>query len=108
MIKWHQPQQKKDNAMIVPIVQIPKSIADGLSIYKPLFPRCETYTHIEQYCTGLVVLEKPSIQRMADCIVDGPSQSALNKAITCSPWSEEEMNHKRLESIVPFHQTGNT
>jgi len=48
--------------MIVPIVKIPKAIADGLSIYRNLFPRSETYRHIEEYCTGLVVLDKPSVK----------------------------------------------
>jgi len=94
--------------MIVPIVKIPAAIANGLSIYRSLFPRSETYRHIEEYCTGLVVLDKPSIKRMSECLVNGPSQSSLNKAITSSPWSEEEVNHKRLESIAPFHQTGFT
>lgn len=94
--------------MIVPIVKIPTSIANGLLIYRSLFPRSETYQHIQQYCTGLVVLEKPSIARMADCFVDGPSQSSLNKAITTAPWSEQAVNHKRLESIVPHHQNGLT
>jgi len=94
--------------MIVPIVKIPAAIADGLSIYRNLFPRSETYRHIEEYCTGLVVLDKPSVKRMSQCLVNGPCQSSLNKAITSSPWSEVAVNHKRLESIVPFHQTGFT
>ena len=94
--------------MIVPIVKIPATIADGLHIYRNLFPRSETYRHIEEYCTGLVVLAKPSIKRMSECLVNGPSQSSLNKAITSSPWSFVAVNHKRLESIVPFHQTGFT
>ena len=94
--------------MIVPIVKIPKAIADGLSIYRNLFPRSETYRHIEEYCTGLVVLDKPSVKRMSQCLVNGPCQSSLNKAITSSPWSEKAVNHKRLESIVPFHQNGFT
>lgn len=94
--------------MILPIVKIPKSIAQGLAIYRPLFPRRESYEHIQQYCTGLVVLERPSIQRLSQCLVEGPSQSALNKAITESPWSAEAMNQKRLQSITPFHHNGVT
>ena len=94
--------------MIIPIVKIPASIADGLSIYRNLFPRSETYHHIEQYCTGLVVLEKPSIQRMSECLVNGPCQSSLNKAITLSPWSQQAVNQKRVESITPYHQAGFT
>jgi hypothetical protein len=47
--------------MLVPIVAIPPSIERGLAPYRDLFPRIETYQHIKEYCTGLVVLEKPSI-----------------------------------------------
>ena len=94
--------------MIIPIVKIPASIADGLSIYRNLFPRRETYEHIQQYCTGLVVLDKPSILRMSQCLVNGPCQSSLNKAITSSPWSEPAVNDRRIESVAPYHQTGLT
>jgi hypothetical protein len=72
--------------MIVPIVAIPPSIEIGLAPYRDLFPRLETYQHIKEYCTGLVVLEKPSINRLAACLVDGPAQSSINKALTRSPY----------------------
>ena len=92
--------------MIIPIVKIPASIAEGLSIYTDLFGRSETIDHIHQYCTGLVVLEKPSIKRMSQCLVNGPCQSSLNKAITTSPWSEQAVHQRRIESIAPYHQRG--
>jgi hypothetical protein len=92
--------------MIIPIVSIPASIAEGLSSYEDLFPRSETFQHIGEYCTGMVVLQKPSIQRMSHCFVDGPSQSSLNKAITCSPWSAERVNDRRIELIHQHHQQG--
>lgn len=94
--------------MIVPIVSIPPSIANGLADYRDLFPRCETYQHIQEYCTGMVMLERPSIQRMSQCFVDGPSQSSLNKSITSSPWSEKAVEQRHLESIVPHHHNGFT
>jgi len=94
--------------MIIPIVSIPPSIANGLKHYKDLFPRSETFQHIQEYCTGMVVLDKPSIKRIAQCLVDGPCQSSLNKSITASPWSEESVNHKRLESIQQYHNNGFT
>ena len=90
--------------MLVPIVAIPPSIERGLAPYRDLFPRIETYQHIKEYCTGLVVLEKPSINRLAACLVDGPAQSSINKALTQSPWSGEAVNQRRLESIQPHHQ----
>jgi len=94
--------------MIVPIVSIPSSIANGLAEYKDLFPRCETYQHIQEYCTGMVLLEKPSIQRISQCFVEGPSQSSLNKSITTSPWSEEAVKQRHLDSIQSHHQNGFT
>ena len=92
--------------MIIPIVSIPSSIVEGLSFYEDLFPRRETLEHIQQYCTGMVVLEKPSILRMSHCFVDGPSQSSLNKAITVSPWSCESVTKRRHELIRHHHQNG--
>ena len=90
--------------MLVPIVAIGASIEIGLAPYRDLFPRIETYQHIKEYCTGLVVLEKPSINRLAACLVDSPAQSSINKALTQSPWSGEAVNQRRLESIRRHHQ----
>jgi hypothetical protein len=90
--------------MVVPIVSIPASIEAGLAPYRDLFPRSETYQHIKEYCTGLVVLEKPSIHRLAACLVDGPAQSSINKALTRSPWSGEAVNQRRLEQIQKPHR----
>ena len=109
MLKCHFSRLKTwGSVMIVPIVLIPSTIADGLRIYRNLFPRSETYRHIEEYCTGLVVLDKPSIQRMSQCLVNGSCQSSLNKAITSSPWSEQAVNQRRIESIAPYHHPGFT
>jgi hypothetical protein len=94
--------------MILPIVSIPPSIATGLAGYRDLFPRSETFEHIQQYCTGLVVLERPSIQRMSQCFVEGPCQSSLNKTITVSPWSKEEVSQRQQELIESHHQRGMT
>ena len=90
--------------MLVPIVAIPPSIEIGLAPYRDLFPRIETYQHIKEYCTGLVVLEKPSINRLARCLVAGPVQSSINKALRQSPWSGEVVNQRRLERIQRHHQ----
>lgn len=94
--------------MIVPIVSIPASIANGLAGYKDLFPRSETFQHIQEYCTGMIVLDRPSIQRMSQCFVDGPCQSSLNKAITSSPWSGVSVNQRRLDLVSRYHQNGFT
>jgi hypothetical protein len=94
--------------MIIPIVSVPPSISSGLEEYKDLFPRSETFQHIQEYCTGMVLLEKPSIQRTSQCFVDGPCQSSLNKAITASPWSGASVNQRRLGSIRQYHQNGFT
>lgn len=51
----------------MPIVAIPPSIEMGLAPYRDLFARLETYQPIKEYCTGVVVLEKPSINRRAAC-----------------------------------------
>jgi hypothetical protein len=90
--------------MVVPIVAIPPSIEIGLAPYRDLFPRSETYQHIMEYCTGLVILDKPSINRLAGCLVGGPVQSSINKAITRSPWSGEAVNERRLEQIQKHHR----
>ena len=89
---------------MIPIVAIPPSIELGLAPYRDLFPRIETYQHIKEYCTGLVVLEEPSINRLAACLVDGPAQSSINKALTRSPWSGDAVNERRLERIKPYHR----
>jgi SRSO17 transposase len=94
--------------MIVPMVSIPPSIANGLEDYRDLFPRSETFQHIQEYYTGMIVLDKPSIQRMSQCFVNGSCQSSLNKAITSSPWTGPSVNQRRLDLIRPYHQNGFT
>ena len=91
--------------MLIPIVSIPESIEEGLRHYRELFSRRESYEHIKEYCTGMVVLEKPSINRLAQCLVGGPSQSSINKAITMSSWSREGVNEKRIGLIKVYHKS---
>lgn len=38
---------------------------------------------------------------MAECLVDGPDQSCINKTLTQSPWLEGAFNQRRLELIAP-------
>jgi SRSO17 transposase len=102
-VKYYDPERGVKSLM-VPIVSIPARIEAGLAPYRDLFPRSETYQHIKEYCTGLVVLEKPSIDRLAACLIDGPAQSSINKALTRSPWSGEAVNQRRLERIQKHHR----
>ncbi len=90
--------------MIIPITDIPRSIQDGFAPYRDLFPRNETFQHVLEYATGLVVLPQPSIRRLAECLVDGPDQSCINKTLTQSPWLEETFNQRRLELIAPHYR----
>ena len=87
--------------MVIPIPAIPESIVEGLAAYRDLFSREGSFRHIMEYATGLVILEKPSIRRLAECLVEGPAQSSIPKALTQSPWSEEKMNTRGLEGITP-------
>jgi SRSO17 transposase len=90
--------------MVVPIVAIPPSIEIGLAPYRDLFPRIETYQHIKESCTGRGVLEKPSINRLAACLVEGPAQSSIHKALRRSPWSGDAVHERRLEQIQKPHR----
>ena len=82
----------------------PTRIEIGLTPYRDLFPWIETYHHIKEYCTGRVVLEKPSINRLAACLVEGPAQSSINKALRRSPWSGDAVNERWLERIPKHHR----
>ena len=87
--------------MIIPIVSIPPSIANGLKHYKDLFPRSETFQHIQEYCTGMVVLDKPSIKRISQCFVDGPCQSSLNKSITALIFLSSKDTLSSMSRVTP-------
>src|SRR5919201_4006201 len=93
--------------MVVPIVSIPASIEAGLAPYRDLFPRSETYQHIKEYCTGLVVLEKPSINRLA-VIYDNPDRQG--KPIYCFTrqltWNATKIVQVRCHrwDIEPLHE----
>lgn len=90
--------------MIIPITEIPPSIVDGLRPYRDLFPRVETFVHLMEYATGLVVLEKPSIRRLSECLIYDVDQSCINKMMTQSPWDGNAVNERRLELISPDYK----
>jgi hypothetical protein len=85
--------------MIIPITEIPPSIVNGLQPYRDLFPRVETFQHLLEYATGLVVLDKPSIVRLSECLVYDVDQSCINKMMTQSPWDGKAVNERRLQLI---------
>jgi len=82
--------------MRLPIVQIPRIIAENLSQFAPVFKTEEQRKHFCEYVTGLIVGDKATISAINALFLNKNDQSSLNKFMTQAGWSEEQLNYLRV------------
>ena len=84
---------------MVPIIEYPEVVAKYLPHFQKCFRRTEQFQHFAQYVTGLIVCIKHSIRHMNSQFFEHCDQSAKNRFLTESPWSELKVNHQRIRLI---------
>src|SRR3989344_3606407 len=57
------------------------------------------FTHCREYLGGLIALQHKSISSIAAVSVTQHDQSSLNRFLTCSDWSVEELQDRYLKKV---------
>ena len=96
--------------MIIPIVKIPASIAEGLSIYTDLFGRSETIDHIHQYSVDHKQSEMPAMRAFFTFPPTRSTESHGRSTNTLEPpaisaRSKNEFPPKQERRITAFNQS---
>ncbi len=83
--------------MALPVKELPREVKRQLSVYRKCFTKPQ-YKNFADFVCGLVVSDNKTVQEIADCFgrVD---QSSLNRFLTESDWSPQEVNAARILQV---------
>lgn len=93
--------------MLMPIVEVPETIARGMEEYREIFFRDEGFEHISRYVSGLILSPNKTMAGIYDQQVwEGykPSERAMHAAVFEANWSSEELMGRHREIIGLQHQ----
>jgi hypothetical protein len=79
---------------MLPIVEVPKTVARAMEKYREVFCRDEGFEHVSRYVTGLVISPNKTLQGIYDMQVwDGkkPSRRAMHESVFEAQWDSEEL-----------------
>jgi SRSO17 transposase len=82
----------------MPIVRMPAFLMVVVGLFGDLLSRPQQ-RQLGRYLTGLLVGPPWSVRGIARRTVGATDQSNLNRFLTHSPWSEEEVNARRIEVL---------
>ena len=93
---------------MLPIVEVPETIRQGLVKYRTLFCRDAGFEHVSRYITGLILSPNKTLQGIHALQVweaaPGPSRRAMHEAVFEAGWAAETLmpHHRRV--IAPEHR----
>jgi hypothetical protein len=93
--------------MVIPIVGVPETIAQGLAAYRAVFCRDEGFEHVSRYVTGLVVSPNKTLQGIhEEQVYEGarPSRRAMHEAVFEAGWESDELMKQHRLVVPPDHQ----
>ena len=74
---------------MLPIIEVPQTIASGMEKYRDVFCREEGFEHVSRYVTGLIISPNKTLQGIYDLQVwegDPPSRRAMHEAVFEAGW----------------------
>lgn len=84
---------------MVPLVEIPEIVRHYESFYVSVFSP-EAFEQFKRYVSGLIVLENKTVEGINRAFaIDVRNQSSLNRFLTESPFSLDELNRARLAML---------
>lgn len=92
---------------MLPMVEVPVTIRQGLGPYRDLFRREEGCEHGSRYVTGVIVSPSKTLQGIyADQVWEGdkPSRRAMPEAVFEAGWEAEELLPRHRGLIAPEHR----
>jgi hypothetical protein len=91
---------------MLPMVEVPKTIRQGLRPYRDLFRRAEGFEHVSRYVSGLIVSPNKTVQGIyANQVWAGkkPSRRVRHEAVFEAGWDAEELFPRHRRVIGPEH-----
>ena len=92
---------------MLPIIEVPETIRDGMMNYRNVFCRDEGFEHISRYVTGLVISPNKTLQGIYDLQVwDGkkPSRRAMHGSVFETGWNSGILMQDHRGGVAPDHR----
>lgn len=83
----------------LPIVSYPKVVEDYLPRFAPLFNKPQL-RHLAQYLAGLILCHNKTVSGINDSFYGHRDQSAKNRFLNDSAWSEDQVDAVRLRLVA--------
>ena len=86
--------------MQLPIVAPAPIVTAHAAIFCDLFEnRCQ-FQHFQNYLTGLIVLDKPSLANITRGVLESADKTHLARFFSEAPWFQDQINDRRVESLL--------
>lgn len=82
----------------MPILRVPEFIAKVVALFADLFTRPQQ-RQLARYLTGLLVGPPWTVRGITRRTMGATDQSNLNRFLTHSPWSEQALNQRRVQTL---------
>jgi hypothetical protein len=92
---------------MIPIVEVPETIASQMKNYRDVFCRNEGFDHVSRYVTGLIISPNKTLQGIYDLQVwkdKKPSRRAMHESVFESGWDSETLMYQHRKSVSPSHK----
>lgn len=90
--------------MQLPLVAPAPLVVTHAAAFRDLFENRKQFRHFQNYLTGLMVLPNKSMANIARCILDSADKTNLSRFFSDAPWSQERLNHRRIEYVLTHTQ----
>jgi dsDNA-binding SOS-regulon protein len=94
---------------MLPIVQIPETVRDGMQNYRDVFCRDEGFDYVSRYVTGLIISPNKTLQGIYDLQVwdrdrKKPSRRAMHGAVFEAGWGSDALIQRHRAVVAPDHR----
>ncbi len=83
---------------MTPIVRHPRIVRKYGSFFEGMFSKPQ-HKHFRRFLTGTIVGTNHTVTGINERFVERNDQSSMNRFLTEAPWSEDELNHRRLQLL---------
>ena len=92
---------------MIPIVEVPETIAEQMKNYRDIFCREEGFDHVSRYVTGLIISPNKTLQGIYDLQVwedNKPSRRSMHGSVFEYGWDSTELIQRHREIVSPSHK----
>jgi hypothetical protein len=91
---------------MIPIVEVPQTIAEQMKNYRDIFCREEGFDHVSRYVTGLIISPNKTLQGIYALQVwedNKPSRRSMHGSVFEYGWDSTELIQRHREIVSPSH-----